>query len=80
VRLNVSRTLPLHTGGIPSPQLGMAPHIWAPHSLEDLRGGRDAALAAALAWLRSNEPLPVRLQPIWPLAGQGQPATSTNWR
>lgn len=63
-RVNVSRTLPLHTGGIPSPELGIAPHIWAPRTLTDLRAGKDTALVAALAWLKSNDPLPVRFQPL----------------
>ena len=63
-RVNVSQTFPLHAGGIPSPQLGIAPHIWAPRTLADLRAGNDTALVAALAWLRSNNPLPVRFQPL----------------
>jgi C-terminal processing protease CtpA/Prc len=66
-RLSVSRTFPLH-GGIPSPQLGMAPYIWAPRKLADLRAGRDTALRAALAWLNSSDPLPPRLQPLSPLS------------
>lgn len=68
VRLNVSQTLPIHTGGIPSPDLGIAPHLWAPRRLEDLRAGRDTALEAALGWIKSQAPLPARLQPMTPLA------------
>jgi C-terminal processing protease CtpA/Prc len=68
VQLHVSRTFPLHTGGIPSPQLGIAPHIWAPPSLKDLRHSKDTALGAALLWIKSKNPLPVRLQPVWPLS------------
>jgi C-terminal processing protease CtpA/Prc len=67
-RLNVSRTFPLHTGGIPSPQLGMAPHLWAPRTLADLRAGEDTALRAALRWVKSKDPLPSRLQPLSPLS------------
>jgi len=66
VRVNVSQTFPLHTGGIPSPELGMAPHIWAPRALADLRSGKDTALTAALQWVRGTEPLPVRMQPLPP--------------
>jgi C-terminal processing protease CtpA/Prc len=66
VRVNVSQTFPLHTGGIPSPELGIAPHIWAPRTLADLRSGRDTALEAALKWVRGTEPLPVRMQPLPP--------------
>ncbi|HWI59512.1 MAG TPA: S41 family peptidase, partial [Bacillota bacterium] len=63
LRLNVSRTFPLHTGGIPSPQLGIAPHLWAPRTLADLRAGEDTALRAALRWVKHPQPLPPRLQP-----------------
>ena len=66
--LFVSRTFPLHSGGIPSPQLGMAPHIWAPRNLADLRAGQDTTLRAALAWLNSSAPLPPRLQPMSPFS------------
>ena len=67
-RLNVSRTFPLHSGGIPSPGLGMAPHLWAPRNLADLRAGQDTALRAASAWLQTSAPLPPRLQPLSPLS------------
>jgi C-terminal processing protease CtpA/Prc len=67
-RINVSQTFPLHTGGIPSPELGIAPHIWAPRNLADLRTGKDTALFAALAWVKSAEPLPSRLQPMTPIS------------
>jgi hypothetical protein len=70
VRLFISRTFPIHSGGIPSPQLGIAPHLWVLPTLDDLRAGKDAALAAAIAWVSSTDPLPVRLQPIWPLKAQ----------
>jgi C-terminal processing protease CtpA/Prc len=66
VRVNVSQTFPFHTGGIPSPELGIAPHIWAPRTLADLCSGKDTALEAALDWVRSTAPLPVRLQPLPP--------------
>jgi carboxyl-terminal processing protease len=66
VRVNVSQTFPLHTGGIPSPELGMAPHLWAPRTLADLRSGQDTVLQAALRWVRGSEPLPVRMQPLPP--------------
>lgn len=66
VRVNVSQTFPLHTGGIPSPELGMAPHLWAPRTLSDLSSGQDTALQAALKWVRGAEPLPVRMQPLPP--------------
>jgi C-terminal processing protease CtpA/Prc len=59
-RVNVSQTFPLHTAGIPSPLLGIAPHVWAPVTLKDLREGRDAALEAALRWIEGDDPLPVR--------------------
>ncbi|MBI5693319.1 MAG: hypothetical protein HZC55_24840 [Verrucomicrobia bacterium] len=68
VRLNVSRTYPLHTGGIPSPLLGIPPHLWAPRTLADVRAGRDTALAAALRWVQGTAPLPLRLQPVAPLS------------
>src|ERR1017187_1129067 len=64
LRLNVSQTFPLRTGGIPSPQLGIAPHLWAPRKLSDLRAGQDTALRAALDWLKSADPLPARVQPL----------------
>jgi C-terminal processing protease CtpA/Prc len=64
LRVNVSQTFPLHTGGIPSQQLGIAPHLWAPRKLTDLRAGQDTALQAALLWIKSTDPLPVRFQPI----------------
>lgn len=67
-RLRVSRTFPLHTAGVPSPQLGMAPHLWAPRRLSDLRMGRDTALQAALDWVKGATPLPPRLQPLEPLS------------
>ena len=63
-RVNVSQTFPLHTGGIPSPLLGMAPHVWRPRTLPDLRKGRDGALEAALDWIKSDDALPERRQPI----------------
>lgn len=66
-RLNVSQTFPIHTGGIPSPQLGIAPHLWAPPLLPDLQSGKDTALLAALEWIKSGKPLPVRLQPAAPI-------------
>ena len=64
LRLNVSQTFPLHTAGIPSPLLGIAPHLWAPRTLADLRAGKDTALTAALNWIRTKDPLPNRLQPM----------------
>ena len=64
VKLNVSETFPLHTGGIPSLQLGMAPHLWAPRRLADLRAGQDTALREAVTWLKTDKPVPVRLQPL----------------
>jgi C-terminal processing protease CtpA/Prc len=67
-KLHVARTYPLHTGGVPSPLLGIPPHLWAPRTLEDVRAGRDTALEAALRWVRSSAPLPLRLQPVAPLA------------
>jgi carboxyl-terminal processing protease len=60
--VNVSRTFPLHTGGAPSPLLGMVPHLWQPPGVADLRAGRDSALRAGVAWLRSGQPLPARQQ------------------
>lgn len=68
LRLNVSQTFPLRTGGIPSPQLGIAPHLWAPRKLSDLRAGQDTALRAALDWLKSADPLPARVQPLTPFS------------
>jgi hypothetical protein len=62
-RLIVSQTFPLH-GKTPSPLQGIAPHAPTPLTLRDLREGRDAALAAALVWLKSGKPLPPRLQPV----------------
>jgi C-terminal processing protease CtpA/Prc len=67
--LNVSQTFPLHTGGIPSPELGIAPHLWAVRTLSDLQVGNDTALRAALAWLNSTSPLPVRVQPMSNFSG-----------
>jgi hypothetical protein len=64
LRLNVSETFPLHAGGMPSPLLDIAPHIWAPRTLEDLRAGKDTSLLAAIQWLKSGKPLPPRLQPL----------------
>ena len=68
VRLNISRTFPLHTGGIPSPQLGIAPHLWAPRTLAEVRAGEDTALRTALRWIKSGDPLPLRLQPVAPFS------------
>jgi hypothetical protein len=68
LRLNVSQTFPLHTAGIPSPLLGIAPHLWAPRTLADLRAGKDTALTAALNWIRTKDPLPDRLQPMAPFS------------
>ena len=68
VRLNVSQTFPLHTAGIPSPQLGIAPHLWALQTLDDLRGGKDTALEKAIGWIKSPDPLPTRLQPMTPFS------------
>jgi carboxyl-terminal processing protease len=68
LRLNVSQTFPLHTAGIPSPMLGIAPHIWAPRMLAELRLGKDTALTAALTWLKSREAVPARLQPMAPFS------------
>ena len=67
-KLHVARTYPLHTGGVPSPLLGIPPHLWAPRTLADVRAGQDTALEAALRWVQSSEPLPLRLQPVAPLA------------
>jgi C-terminal processing protease CtpA/Prc len=67
VHLKVSRTYPLHTGGVPSPLLGIPPHLWAPRTLGDVRAGKDTALNAALRWVRSSVPPPLRLQPVAPL-------------
>ncbi len=67
VKLHVARTYPLHTGGVPSPLLGIPPHLWAPRTLDDVRAGKDTALAVALRWVRSSEPVPLRLQPVAPL-------------
>jgi hypothetical protein len=44
---------PLHSGGIPSPLLGIAPHLWAPRTLADLQAGEDTALRAALRWIKA---------------------------
>ncbi len=52
-----SMTFPLH-GSVPSPLHGIEPHFRVPLTLADLRGGRDAPLEVALAWLRSGRPLP----------------------
>jgi C-terminal processing protease CtpA/Prc len=62
--LYVSQTFPLHTGGIASPLLGIAPHRWAIRTLADLRMGQDTALRAAMEWVNGREPLPVRFQPM----------------
>jgi carboxyl-terminal processing protease len=67
-RLNVSQTIPIHTGGVPSPQLGIAPHLWAPRTLADVIAGEDTALRAALRWIKSNEPVPPRSQPVSPFS------------
>jgi len=67
-RLNVSQTFPLHTGGMPSPLMGIAPHIYANRTLADLQAGRDTALLAALNWVKSRDPLPERQQPLAPFA------------
>jgi len=61
--LYCSRTFPLH-GGTPSPLHGLEPHFRAPLTRRDLASGKDAALARALQWLRSGDPLPVRRQPV----------------
>ena len=63
-RLQVSRTFPLHAGGVPSPQFGIVPHLWTPRTLADLQAGEDTALRAARRWVKSIEPLPARLQPV----------------
>ena len=52
-RLRVSRTFPLHAGGLPSPLQGMRAEIYVPRTLPDLRAGRDAALEAAVASVRA---------------------------
>ncbi|HEX7470771.1 MAG TPA: S41 family peptidase [Verrucomicrobiae bacterium] len=67
-RLNISQTFPLHSGGIPSPQFGIVPHLWAPRTLDDLRNGQDTALNAALRWVKSNDPLSPRFQPLAPFS------------
>jgi C-terminal processing protease CtpA/Prc len=67
-RLNASQTFPLHTGGMPSPLMGIAPHICAHRTLADLQAGKDTALLAALKWLKSGDPLPERQQPLAPFA------------
>jgi C-terminal processing protease CtpA/Prc len=64
LRLDVSRTFPLNTGGIPLPQFGLAPHLWTPRTLDDVRTGEDTALVAALGWVKSKDPLPRRVQPL----------------
>jgi C-terminal processing protease CtpA/Prc len=67
-RLNISQTFPLHSGGIPSPQFGIVPHLWAPRTLDDLRNGQDTALNAALRWVKSNDPLSPRFQTLAPFS------------
>ncbi|HSU56494.1 MAG TPA: S41 family peptidase, partial [Candidatus Dormibacteraeota bacterium] len=74
VTLHVSQTFPLHTGGIPSPMLGMAPHLWALRTLADLSAGEDTALRSALNWVNSTAPLPVRFQPMSSFSGSPCPA------
>jgi len=69
-RLYVSQTFPLHTGGIPSPLLGIPPHLWAVQTLADLKAGEDTALQVALGWVNSPAPLPVRLQPTSSFSGR----------
>jgi carboxyl-terminal processing protease len=63
VRLYVSETFPLH-GGIPSPQVGIAPHVWVLPAIDDLRAGRDVTMSAAVEWVKSGAGLPVRMQPL----------------
>lgn len=67
-RLNSSQTFPLHTGGMPSPLMGIAPHIYAHRTLADLQDGKDTALLAAAHWIKSEAPVPERLQPLSPFA------------
>jgi len=67
-RLNVSQTFPLHTGGMPSPLMGIAPHISAHRTLADLQAGKDTALFAAMSWIKSRDPLLERKQPLAPFA------------
>jgi C-terminal processing protease CtpA/Prc len=64
VRLDVARTFPLMTGGIPCPQFGVSPHLWVPRNVEDLRAGEDTALVAAQRWIKGKDPLPRRMQPV----------------
>jgi len=66
LRLDVARTFPLLTGGVPCPQFGVAPHLWAPRTLDDVRVGKDTALRAALGWIKGKDPLPRRVQPVVP--------------
>lgn len=63
-----SRGFPIDggTGGDPSPLHGTEPHLWVAPTLADLRAGRDTALAAALEWLRSGEPVPGNPDPTLP--------------
>jgi C-terminal processing protease CtpA/Prc len=67
-RLNSSQTFPLHTGGMPSPLMGIAPHIYAHRTLADLEAGKDTALLAALRWVKSDDHVPERQQPLAPFA------------
>lgn len=68
--LYVSQTFPLHTGGIPSPLLGIAPNLWAVPTLADLRAGEDTALRDALGWVAGSGLAPVRVQPMPSFSGR----------
>lgn len=55
-------------GGMPSPLMGIAPHIYVHRTLADLESGKDTALLAALRWVKSHDPVPERQQPLAPFA------------
>jgi C-terminal processing protease CtpA/Prc len=63
-RLNSSQTFPLHTGGMPSPLMGIAPHIYAHRTLAELQAAKDTALLVAVRWVKSSDPIPERQQPL----------------
>jgi C-terminal processing protease CtpA/Prc len=61
-KVRVCTTVCLNTCGLPSPLIGIAPHLRKPRTCDAIRNGRDDALLAALEWVKGMQSRPPRAQ------------------
>jgi C-terminal processing protease CtpA/Prc len=63
-RVRISRALGIRANGIVFEGHGIPPHVEITPTIEDLRNGRDPALAIAREWIVSGSNVPARSQPL----------------